>query len=235
MITDSFAKDFEFIYNKVKNRDHFSFSKFADGEYMILRNEEITHCDNWTFNPTEHFKEQQLLLDSFQYEHEDYYVGISCPCCQPHDHIKWMRDHVGTQNVTWANLFVNANYPTFLDKMIPEFATWEGRTILVANEAGQDRELPFKVDEYVPCNMKAFLHPYVDKHFEKLFTLALEEEGQLILFSAGPLGNMLAHQLHLLNKKNTYLDIGSTINPWIVGPNRGYLNRPLYMLTSCQW
>jgi len=54
MLTDSFRGDIEFIYDKLRNKDKFSFSKYADGEYAILRGQTITNCDNWTFNSVEH-------------------------------------------------------------------------------------------------------------------------------------------------------------------------------------
>ncbi len=231
----TFGKDFQLILDKVKNRESFSFSKYADGEYKILRNEKITNCDNWTFEPEQHREEQKYLMESFQYDHKDYFVGVSCPCCQRTADCNWMKDHVKSPNITWANLFVNSNYPQFVTDMLKEFHEWKGRKVLLANEAGKDRRLPFRVDVYVPCNGHAFLMPYLDTHIKEMSSLAAEEDGQLFLFSAGPLGNILAHKLHLVNPNNTYIDIGSTVNPWIVGSNRGYLQRPPHMLKSCIW
>lgn len=212
-----------YIFNKLKKREHFAFSKYADGEYKILVNEFITNCDGWTFNPLINEIEHKLLLESFRYKHENYYVGISCPCCQPMSHVKWMRDNVGTNNLTWANIFVNSNYNFFVDNFIPEFNKWEGRVVLYANKKGQGKKLPFTVDKYVPLNLNSWKEPEFSKIIEQSKIHSSEEEGQLFLFSAGPLGNMLSYTLHLHNKNNTYIDIGSTINPWIVGNNRGYL------------
>lgn len=230
----NFAEHFDMILNKVKDGDYFSFSKYADGEYKILRNEKITNCDNWTFDPDKHRDEQKMLLDSFMYDHPDYFVGVSCPCCQPMPHCQWMRDTVQTKNITWANLFVNSNYPRFKSEMFTAFNQWKGKVTLVANEAGEGKPLPFKVDNYVPCNGEAFLFPSVAEHIVQLQKAALEEDNQLFLFSAGPLGNILAHRLHLANQNNTYIDIGSTINPWLVGLNRGYLKNP-QNLKTCIW
>lgn len=231
----TFLKDFELILDKVKNRDSFSFSKYADGEYKILRNEKITNCDNWTFDPEQHQEEQKYLMESFQYDHKDYFVGVSCRCCQPTEDCNWMRDRVKSPNITWANLFVNSNYPHFLDEMLEEFQDWEGRVILLANEKGKDAPMPFDVDVYVPCNGHAFLMPHLGYHLAEMTLLAARQDGQLFLFSAGPLGNILAHRLHEVNPRNTYIDIGSTVNPWIVGSNRGYLQRPPETLKTCIW
>lgn len=223
MITTSFREDIEFLFGKLKNRDHFAFSKYADGEYKVLVNEYITNCDDWTFNPNIHRTEYEYLLNSYQYDHPSYYTGISCPCCQPESHIQWMRNNVGAKNVTWANLFVNDNYEYFKSNFIPEFDTWEEEVTLVANEKGQDKNLPFKIDNYLPIQIGSWFNPSLEHIIKILKAKSKEKDNQLFLFSAGPLGNILSHQLHMVNKNNTYIDIGSTINPWIVGNNRGYL------------
>ena len=97
--------------------------------------------------------------------------------------------------------------------------------MLYANKEGINKKLPFKVDKYIPLNLNSWKEPEVSQLIESSKTYSDEEENQLFLFSAGPLGNILSHQLHLHNKNNTYIDIGSTINPWIVGNNRGYLRQ----------
>jgi len=220
----SYTNDLKLIFNKLKNKECFSFSKYADGEYAILRNISITNCDGWTFNPVEHSEEQKLLLESFKYNHENYHVGIMCPCCNPMDGVQWMRDTAKTKNLTWANLFVNNNYPFFKEHFFPEFNSWSGRVILIGNEQGTNKKLPFKCNIFYPISIGAWINPKLTKTIKTFIKLAKEENNQLFLFSAGPLGNILAHQLHLINPNNTYLDIGSTINPWLTNNNRGYLN-----------
>jgi hypothetical protein len=224
MITNSFSTDIKYIFNKLKNREHFAFSKYADGEYKVLVNEAIINCDNWIFNPTLHTIEHHYLLDSYLYADDDYFVGISCPCCQPTNHIKWMRENVKTKNVTWANLFVNSNYEFFKNNFFKEFDNWNGLVTLVANEAGIKNTLPFKVNNYIPIRIGSWFNPELEYIIGMMKDQAEKSNNQLFLFSAGPMGNILAHQLYMVNKKNTYIDIGSTINPWIVGNNRGYLN-----------
>lgn len=231
--TNNFRNDLEFILNKVKNREYFSFSKYADGEYKILRNERITNCDGWTFDPKIHNKEYKYLLNSFQYNDPNYYVGISCKCCQPNDHVDWMRDNLYTNNVTWANIFVNSNYEYFKENFFSEFNSWNGDVTLVANIAGRQKKLPFDVDNYIPIHLTSWLNPDLENIINQLKIIASKQDNQLFLFSAGPLGNILSHQLHIENKNNTYIDIGSTINPWIVGNNRGYLNN--IQRKTCIW
>jgi hypothetical protein len=234
--TKNFHDDFKFILNKVKNRDSFSFGKYADGEYNIMRNIDFASVDmGLGLPPTSGNACSKYLIEALQYTHKDYYVGVSCPCCAHIDACMWMREQVQSPNITWANLFVNSNYPHFLKGMLKEFDTWEGRTVLFANEEGEDKKLPFSVDVYVPCNWEAYLMPYLEKHIAEMTSLAAKEDGQLFLFSCGPVGSILAHKLHQTNPNNTYLDIGSTISPWIVGANRRYLFTPFEKLKTCIW
>lgn len=223
MITTGFREDLEFIIEKIKRREHFAFSKYADGEYKILRNQKIRNVDNWVFNPDEDANLFNLLYNSFIYNHPEYYVGISCPCCQPTENINWMRETVTTKNVTWANLFVNSNYDFFVNNAFPEFNNWNGKVILFANEVGINKKLPFRVDEYVGVKLPAWKNGDLDRLINVGNELADRDSNQLFLFSAGPVGNILSFLLFSNNKNNTYLDIGSTTNRWIVGNNRGYL------------
>ena len=54
MIKDSFRSDIEFLFERLKNKEKFSFSKYADGEFAILANQKITNVDNWTYDPEKH-------------------------------------------------------------------------------------------------------------------------------------------------------------------------------------
>jgi hypothetical protein len=227
----NFTQDFFKIYNLLKKGEPFSFSKYADGEYAILINQRITNCDGWTFNPISDSKYQKELLDSFRFGEDGYYVGISCPCCVPMAHVNWMRQNVGVKddNLTWANIFVNANYSNFNKFMIPEFSNHD--VILVANENGNANNLPFKVEEHIKITGTAW-----KDNFNLVDELPKRDyKNKLFLFSAGPLGNMLAAKMWKYNKNNIYLDIGSTINPWLVGKNRGYLIGDRTLNKVCVW
>jgi hypothetical protein len=227
----SFSEDLKVIYNSLVNKKKFSFSKYADGEFAILVNKNITNCDNWTFNSDTDKKYRDELLYSFKYKDDGYYVGISCPCCVGEDDTKWMRDNVGvkSENLTWANIFVNGNYNFFKEKFIPEFSNHN--IIIVANENANINNLPFKVEEHIKIGNTAW-----KDNFNLLETLPKKEyNNKLFLFCAGPLGNMLAARMWERNKKNIYMDIGSTLNNYLVGANRGYLRGASTLKKVCIW
>ena len=229
----SFQEDFFMLFNLLEKNVKFSFSKYADGEYAILINQKITNCDNWTFDPDIDNIYRDELLSSFKFNELGYYVGISCPCCVPQEHVQWMRDNVGADkdHLTWANLFVNGNYNNFLKYFISEFMNHN--VILIAAESGMINvnNLPFKVEEYIPIGKTAW-----KENFNLVEELPKKEyQNKLFLFCAGPLGNMLAAKMWKYNKNNIYIDIGSTLNPWLVGTNRGYLRGSETLNKICIW
>lgn len=226
-----FGEDIKFLFNKLKNGEKFSFSKYADGEFEILINRKITNCDNWTFNPEVDQKYREELMKSFQYKDDGYYVGISCPCCVSLKDVNWMKNMVKSEpeNLTWANIFVNNNYHFFKDNFVPEFKNHD--IILIANENADISKLPFDVEEHIKIGGTAWRD-----NFDLLEILSEKEyNNKLFLFCAGPLGNMLAAHLWDKNKNNVYLDIGSTLNSWLVGNNRGYLRGGNTLNKKCIW
>jgi hypothetical protein len=46
---------------------------------------------------------------------------------------------------------------------------------------------------------------------------------------------MLAARMWENNKNNTYIDIGSTLNSYLVGNNRGYLKGAETLKKTCIW
>jgi hypothetical protein len=227
----TFEGDFFRIFNLLQNGVKFSFSKYADGEYAILRDQRITNCDGWTYDPMKDQKYRYELMQSFRYSDPGYYVGISCPCCVPQAHVEWMREHVGSDedHLTWANLFVNANYKLFKEYFIPEFGHHD--VIVVASAIGRSAALPFMIEDYYGVLKTA----WKDNYDLINFLIRRDFKDKLFLFCAGPLGNLLAHRLWDANKNNVYMDIGSTLNPWLVGNNRGYLRGRNVAKKICVW
>jgi hypothetical protein len=235
MITDSFKGDILFISNKLSRNDCFSFSKFADGEYAIISGQSITNIDGWNFDNDRDHRERSLLIEAFQYSSENYYIGICCPCCAP-TAVNWMREsHNSNGRVTWANIFVNSNYQIFCEYILPNINAWPGKVNIVASEKGIGKSLPIKVNTYIPIGQEAWKMPHAESIIAETAHLARKSSGQLFLFCAGPLGNMLAYKLHQISPDNTYLDIGSTLNRWLVGNNRGYLIGGMDKTKVCIW
>lgn len=207
-----FREEIQRFFNKLARREPFAFSKYADGEWMAInRHHGSPGNGEWEINDHSELS-SRLLTDSFVFKDPGYYVGISCPCCQGINH--YLMKHASKQDdehLTFANLFVNANYQYFLDNFIEEFTNHS--VVLVANNNcySQIKNLPFNVNQFFGVSYNAWINDLSLIDIMK----NINYQNQLILFSCGPLGNILAHQLWAHNKNNIYLDVGSTVDRWL--------------------
>ena len=234
----NYREDLDILIEKLKSRECFSFSKYADGELHILANKPINNGEFW-FVPEDNSQERQSMIDSIKYKHENYYVGISCPCCigGPPVH-NWFKKQSAQepQNLTWANLFVNGNHSYYIENMVPLYS--EYKVVLVSNSDSNLGSLPFDIEKHFKIGKNAWVddNQIVDQIKEYIDENNIS--GYLFLLCAGPFGNILSHLLFDHNSSNTYIDIGSTLNHYLLGDqgkNRGYLRGEASSRKICVW
>lgn len=110
----SFRSDILLFEDKLKRKESFSFSKYADGEWAVIQNHSLDNKEFW-FNPNSE-KDQykrKALIESFRYKHPNYHVGISCPCCQGCDTFRKMKSFSQQTNdkLSWIMYFCSAVVP----------------------------------------------------------------------------------------------------------------------------
>ena len=207
-----FSEEIKKLFNRLQSNQPFAFSKYADGEWMAMKGHHGSSGNGeWVINNgnNEYENSRQKLIESFQYKDPSYYVGISCPCCQGQHHYD-MKTFSGQddEHLTFANIFVNSNYNFYTENFIPYFQTKD--IYLIANKVTDVTKLPFKVEKFFPIDYNAWL-----LNLDLIDTLKQENvKDKLFLFSAGPFGNILSAELWKENQSNTYLDVGSTLDPW---------------------
>jgi len=234
----NFRGDLELIIDKIEKKERFAFSKYADGELHIMANKKINNGEFW-FVPEEDQKHRIEMIQSFLFKDDNYFVGICCPCCGSWGVMhEWMKQNSkqDCSNLTFANVFVNSNHEFYLKKMVPLYSGYD--VVLISNSDSNLDRLPFKVKKHFKIGKNAWvddtklieeIKSYVD--MEKI-------EDHLFLMCAGPFGNILTHQLFDHNKDNTYIDIGSTLNHFLLGDagkNRGYLRKESSINKVCVW
>lgn len=227
----TFAGDFEKLKTKLINGEHFAFSRFSDGELFVLQNKRLELNENhyiigeqkgggWynkeerkKFIPGEHEFYRQKLEDSLKFNKPNYYKGISCRCCVGNEAFKWQLDLAGgdSEMMTWANLWNNGNYEKFMSDIVPLFKDKE--IILVVNESAVLDDLPFKVKKDFRVGENCFINNYSLIEDMKQYIIDNNIENHVFLVSCASLTNLINHQLFDFNDKNTYIDIGSTLNP----------------------
>jgi hypothetical protein len=210
------------FYNKLLNNEKFAIARYGDGEMIAMRGQTITSgAGEWNTNGTDPRYQiaRNYLHESFTFKDDDYYVGIVCPCCQGQQNFMNMVKGSGQDmdHLTYANLFVNGNYKYFLENFIPFFKDKE--IVLVANEVSKIEALPFSV-EFYPVKYNAWIENI--NIIEEL--KSRNDSNKIYLLACGPLGKILSYKLWQHNKNNTYLDVGSTLHPWLESDKniRGY-------------
>lgn len=239
----TFDGDFNLFLNKIKNGEHFSLSRWGDGELKILEGIgiDIRKKGNGEFrydpNLMEYEQVRNKLLESYSFVDENYYIGIACPCCVGEEKYEYMKRKCGQNEeyLTWANIFVNANHSRTISELIPEF---NNHTInLVVNKNSKFNKLPFKINNIWTVGTDAWYSDYklVDVLLNHISDNNIKNE--IFLFAAGPLANILTYELWKNgNKENTYIDIGSILDPYLqLKITRGYHKGGLTLNKQCIW
>lgn len=259
----TFKGDFEKLRDKLKNGENFAFSRFSDGEVFVLQNKRLELNENhfiianrrgygWynkeeqkTFIPGEHEFYRKKLEESLQFKKENYYRGISCRCCIGDGDFNWQVDLAGgdDETLTWANLWNNGNYERFVEEIVPIFK--DKKIVMVVNESAKLDDLPFEVVKDFRVGTNCFVNDYGLIDNMKTYITENNIEDHVFLVSCASLTNLINHQLFEFNDKNTYIDIGSTLNPMLkmegwkgsraylreywLNDNRNFLNK------NCIW
>ncbi len=225
----TFKNDFYKVRDLLKNKIPFAFNRFSDGELFILQNKELILGDNIVkvgekvtaggykkedhkhFDPKEHKFYHDRLVDSFKFCKENYFKGISCQCCVGREDFKWQLDFLKNhdQNLTWANLFLNGNYESFVNEIYPLFNRY--KTVFICNEKANLYQMPFIVKDF-RVGYNAMINDYGLIEEIKNWISANKITGHLFLFSASSFSKMAIHQLYEFCDKNTYIDVGTTLN-----------------------
>jgi len=198
-------KELKLIYNKIKNKDPFALIRFGDGEKNIINNIACKR-KGFSFDPGDirDRKFQAELTDSLWYKGtKNYFVGIKD---------KEMEKEVNGTIID-PMIFVNENYLEFLHTLVPLF----NDCMLIINKKGKLNKLPFR-PKHVMLIKNTFWR-YVDAYiFDIGVNYHLNKQNiQIVLVAGGAWSNVLIYKLWKRNKNCIYIDIGSTLDPFIFG------------------
>jgi len=243
----TFAGALEQFNDKLKSGVPFSLVRFGDGEMKIIQGELIDLSSKYNgehkYVPGQPDGEEQrvLLSESLHFRHEQYYVGIACPCCVGMDNFSALKEASAQpeSQLTWANIFVNANYRTFLETTTPLLA--HRRIALVCHHQANTDGLPFQVEQRFSTGANAWIkdHQRLSQEMSAFLT-ELETNGRseswVFLFCAGVLSNILVKELTEKFPRHTYIDAGSVYDSMLgLGKTRKYLKGSKNLKKVCVW
>lgn len=229
-----FVRDFYKLLNLLKAGEPFAFNRFSDGELYILQDKEVIldakqvkigplvwdgryqHEDHKRFHPEEHSFYRDRLIDAFKFEKHNYFRGLCCRCCVAEEDYQWQMNFLNLKHhdphITWVALLANGNYPRFIREMYPVFNDY--KTVFVCNEKADLSVLPFLVKDF-RVGYNAMVNDYGLIETMKNWIDENEIKGHLFLFAAASFSKMAIHQLYEHCDKNTYLDVGTALNPFM--------------------
>jgi hypothetical protein len=222
---------------RVMLADHtpFALTLFGgDGEWQVIQDKYINVPGEWSYKPGEQLREH--LLSALRWRHPRHYVGVGCKCCTGEARTReWIRlSGQDDEHLTFANLLCNGNYDRYLETWVPLF---KGYDIVIAhNECGEWLDLPFQnwIDSVKELGIDCWRNQYAGK--QGLIQEAAKCGSRLFLISGGTFSRMMVSLLQSINDKNTYIDIGSTLDPLMgIPPNRGYLKGEATRQKVCEW
>ena len=238
----TFEGDFRRFLKMLQKKVPFSLSRWGDGELSILENNNLDLRDkgNGEFRFDKDMYEYQILrsdlFHSFIHKDINYYIGIACPCCvgdEKYQHMKKLSEQ-DEEDLTWANIFVNSNYPKFVDEFIPEFSNHTINLVVNGNSNLDSVPFPHKKCWYVGTD--AWLSDY--NLIEEISEYIVDNDinNEVFLIAAGPFANILTHKLWEVSTNNTYIDVGSVLDPYLgLKLTRGYLNGAATLSKTCVW
>lgn len=177
------------IYELIKNRIPFAFPRYGDGELLLIEGQKVHHrtqaaiMDEWSCEAGLNSL-GIALQNTLWHTEENYFYGI--PLSGPL-YLRYLK-LIDSENILDANYFINENWPTF------NAFDW-GEHILISRENGTVESPPNCVKNWEILLER--LEPY------------LTREGELFLFSAGPMSCVAIDWMWNQNPTNMYVDVGS--------------------------
>ena len=228
-----FHKDLNELIRMLKEGKNFAFTRFSDGELFIMQNKTVVLAENHyitghirgpnvytkeeqkEFYPEKHSFYRERLIEAYLHNQENYFKGI-CTATDGHvgkENFDWMIDlHGGDHpNLTFANLLINANYKHFVEKVVPLLQN--RRVLYVVNENAIVENLPFSVEKSFIIGSNCMINDYNMCEVVKEHIAKNSINDAIILCSAASLSNYVIYEAFKENNKNTFLDIGSCLNP----------------------
>ena len=250
-MTKRFGDEFDKFLDKLKNKENFAFARFSDGELFILRNETVILAENHfvtgerkghgiyppeeqkEFIPEKHGFFQEKLMECFKFKMPEYYKGICCRNDVGEDAFFWQKGlNGGDADLTFSNLLINRNYRRFVEELVPVLK--ERDILYVVNESANLDGLPFEIRKDFRIGSNCMIDNYDTVQEVKRYIRDNNVKDHVVLCSAASLSNFIIRDCFEDNPNNTFLDIGSCLNPYLElegwKHTRGYLTH--YWLNS---
>ena len=212
-----------------------AFARYADGELGVAQQRDIGNAE-W------HFKARSdgdgsspqittdLIASLKGHLGQNYFYAFASPLDGAAG-LRWLleRTEVTCGFVTYANIWVNSNYPrtkSLIDKLVND--VYKGKVVVVANQevvtALRSKGTLGETSDAWATDALALPHNLVSQwsnvaaHYKaEAETIARKHSGALFMVSGGPVAEILISWMWDANPNNKYVDFGSALDPLLRG------------------
>lgn len=206
-------KEMDFFIDKILKGENFALVRNGDGERALMQGKSLSTQESWK-SPSHITKLGSDLLDSLNVENPLFFYGISCPCCDKEAYY-WYESRIKNPNKTFANLWVNVNFPRFKNS----FEKIKKDAVLIANYSASGAKIGhlnilkhYKISD----DCVSFWESEAEAMIVSIKRDFADSSDLLFAVSAGPISSPIIKNLFLWNPKNTYVDFGSAIDSYYV-------------------
>jgi len=244
----TFTGEFDKLKLFLEKGTNFAFSRFSDGELFIMQNKKVVLAPgHWQvgekagyatyppeeqkeFIPEKHSEHRKELIEAFQFQHENYYIGLSGRKDVGDDDFEWqikLRGSDDETNLTFANVFINDNYKRYVHEIVPMLKDRD--IIFVVNERALLEGLPFKIKKDFRIGSNCIVNNHDTVEQVRKYIKDNNIKDHVILCGAASLSNCITHKCFEENQSNTFLDVGSTLNPYMGDGMNGWVHTRGYL------
>jgi len=222
--------DFGLMLDMLQRAEPFTFVRFSDGELEIINGSPLSlgpagiswskgrsdfvypAYDHKKFDPIEDGPLREALLIAARYSSLNFFKGIPTRHNKsPEDTAVMIQLNGNSESfLTFSDLFMNANYKSFLKFILPELVC-RNDVVLIGNfRMSMDKLNPNWGHITLPDNAFAEFPEIVERLLTELLNMP---EKAIVLCSASSLTNILGQRLHQADKYRTFIDVGTTLHP----------------------
>lgn len=227
-----FNNDFNFFIDLINSGKNFAISRYGDGEQMIMNREVVGYntqahqVDNWNYDGSD-TEVATKLIETLNHTEDNYWYAIPTQS----ENLKcyeYFSKLIKNNKITFANIWINSNY----QQMKKFYLEFNKEAYLIVNYNAKKENFPFKVAELFPFpdDCIRYWNEYGDDYIAQLIEYVNQVENKTFFISAGPISEIIIHNLYNTNPNNQYIDVGSSLDEFI----HGKITRP-YMVNGNQY
>tara|TARA_R100001443_G_scaffold84519_1_gene91115 strand:+ start:488 stop:1300 length:813 start_codon:yes stop_codon:yes gene_type:complete len=233
-----YKEEFDKFLKMLREGENFGFSRFSDGEVFILKGERIVLAkshyvtgnvsgsgqygeeDFKDYDPDRDSRIQSKLIEALKYKQFNYYKGLTGVVDEDiagQGSFKLQLDLAGgdDDSLSFSNVFINNNYPRFINEFYTEMVNSKKPVVMVVNEKANLDSLQLNIVKDFRVGRNCIINDHGVIEDIKDWIKENSVEDHIFLCSASTLSNFIIHDCFKQFPNNTFIDIGTTLNPWI--------------------